>query len=283
MEAVADDTFDERSYGRNHLCEASLRLLAALGSESEFPGDPAGIEDLLGRVATGRPSEPMGFAVEIPGELPRYTGGHLVWLSPAGDGGLRLRYELGRLEAEAVTLQPDGRLGEFESIEGFGVPDAELTERAIADRQTVERLARDDAAREIEIEEELEEEQRRFRTEHLVGARAAPTQEGPGPVLSFVVLYETGVIVYYLVPRPPDDELETDDPWADPLGDAMLPEIELADGLGTPYEFVASDEQAADAPLLRASQSFVPAVPADVERLTVRIESRSVDVPLGRR
>lgn len=34
------------------------------------------------------------------------------------------------------------------------------------------------------------------------------------------MLYDTGVIVYYLVPRPLDEELETDDPWAEPLEEA---------------------------------------------------------------
>ena len=90
----------------------------------------------------------------------------------------------------------------------------------------MQRLQREDAAREIEIEGEVEEEQRRFLTEHLIGTPAAPPQDGPGPVVSFIGLYDTGVIVNYSVPRPPDEDLESNDPWAEPLWEAALPKIE---------------------------------------------------------
>ena len=284
MEAAQKDYFDDQTpYSRRHLCEASLRLLAALGSESRFPDDVAGIEALVGRVAKGRPGEVMDFAVEPAGELPRYTGKYLIWISPAAEGCLQLRHESGELRSEAVVLRPDGRLGEFEGIDGFGVPASALTEQARADSEAVERLAREREAQEVDYSRQIDEEQRRFRTEHLIGVCAAPPQDGTGPIVTFVVLYETGMIVNYLVPRPPDENLETDDPFAEPLSEAMLPRIVLSDGLGTAYEVVGMEERDADAPLLRASQSFAPAVPADAERLSVDFETGSVEIELGER
>lgn len=284
MQTGAEEIVDDWSpHRRQHLCEASLRLLAALGPEPQFPGDLAGIEALTRRVATGRPGEVMGFAVEPSGQLPRYTGDFLVWISPAADGCIRLRYECGYLESEAVVLRPDGRLDEFRTIAGFGVPDSELTEQACADREAIKRLAQENDAEELELDGRIDEEQRRFRTEHLLAVRAAPPQDGGGPIVSFIVLYDTGVIVHYLVPRPADEELETTDPWAEPLTEAMLPRIELSDGLGTVYRAVGWNEQGADAPFLRASQSFIPAVPAETGRLSVGFEDRSVEIELGAR
>jgi hypothetical protein len=282
MEAAREDSFDDwPQHSRRHLCEASLRLLAALGSEPRFPDDLAGVEALVGRVATGRPGEAMDFAVEPAGELPRYTGEYMTWVSPADDGRLRLRHEFGTLRSEAVVLRPDGRLGEFEGIDGFGVPASALTEQARADSEAIERLTREREVEEVNYSKQIDDEQCRFRTEHLIGVRAAPPQEGTGPIVTFVVLYETGVIVNYLVPRPPDEDFETDDPFAEPLSEAMLPSIELSDGLGTAYEVVGIEERDADAPLLGASQSFAPAVPGGVARLSVGFETRNVEIELG--
>jgi hypothetical protein len=63
MEAGIEDLFDWSEHSRVQLCEASLRLLAALGGEARFPEDPAGVEALIGRVAEGRPGEAMDRAI----------------------------------------------------------------------------------------------------------------------------------------------------------------------------------------------------------------------------
>jgi hypothetical protein len=278
-----DEAFNESLYSRRHLCEASLRLLAALGSGSQFPEESDGVEALIGRAATGRPGEAMSFGVEQPGELPRYTGEYLVWVSAVADGCLRLRHECGGLRSEAVVLKPDGRLGKFESISGFGVPDSELTEQAHLDREALLGLAKAQAIEEKEVQREIDEDQRRFRTEHLLGVYPAPPQDSAGPVVTFVVRYETGVIVQYLIPRPPDEDLETEDPWAEPLQEAMFPGIQLSDGSGTTYKVVDWNSQETNAPLLRASQSFAPAVPEKAERLAIRLESHSVEIELAAR
>lgn len=280
MEGRESFFFDPSLLSRRHLCEAALRLLAALGSEERFPDDADDVEALLGRVAEGRPGEPMDFAVEPAGELPRYSGEFQVWVSPAGDGCLRLRHEEEGLRSEAVVLQPDGRLGEFESSEGFGVPESELTPQAIADREAVARRERESATAEAGHRHEIEKEQQRFRTEHLLGTAAAPPQDKDGPVVTYVALYDTGLIVNYLVPHPPEEELESDDPWAEPLTEAMLPRIELSDSAGTEYKVIDWDQMDPNAPMLRSSQSFVPAVPAGAERLRVAFEYRSVEIPL---
>lgn len=285
MEAGIESEFNWSEHSRSYLAEASLRLLAALGPEPDFPGDVAGIEELVEHVAEGRPGETMTFAVEPAGKLPRYSGKYVVWVSPAAEGCLRLRHEDGGrgLISEAVTLRPDGRLGEFETIEGFGVPEAELTDQARADRETVDRLTRKWQAEEIDTSRRIDEDQRRFRAEHLLGVVAGPSQDPAGPVVSFLALYDTGVIVYYLVPRPPDEDLETDDPWAEPLEAAMMPRIELSDGSGAAFEMADLQYLDANAPLLRASQSFVPAVSAAASSLVVRFASASVEIELGPR
>lgn len=83
----------------------ALRPLAALGA-AEFPQDRGGIEALIGQLAKGRPSEPKRFAYEGPEELPRYDGEWTTWLSPAGDGALRVRQEHPwELSSEAVVLR----------------------------------------------------------------------------------------------------------------------------------------------------------------------------------
>lgn len=162
------------SYARGHLLEAALRLLGAQQGDGGFPEDINGVQDLIDRVALGRPGEVMEFAVETPGELPRYTGKHLVWVAPAAGGELRLRAEAGHLRAWTVTLHSDGHLGEIVLQDGFGVPGEELSEQARADREEVERRQRQEEIQEKEITQEIGEEQRRFRTEHLLDVRVAP-------------------------------------------------------------------------------------------------------------
>ena len=81
------------SVDRRELLEMVLRPLGALGAAAEFPQDQRGIEALIGRLAEGRPSEPRHFAYEDGVALPRYDGEYTTWLSPAGDGALRVRRE----------------------------------------------------------------------------------------------------------------------------------------------------------------------------------------------
>lgn len=267
---------------RVHLCEASLRLLAALGSGSHFPDDLEGIETLLARVAKGRDGEMMDFEAAPPGGLPRYTGQHLIWVSPATDGCLRLRYESGELSCETAILTPDGRIERLESITGFGVPDSQLTGQAIADREAVKRRAQELASEEIEVSRQIDEERQRFRTEHLLGVRAAPPQDPDGLMVTFVVFYDTGVVVYCLLPRQPDAGREIGGPWAEPLPEEDLPRITLTDRLGTTFQAVGWRQEDAGGYFLRASQYFIPAVPDEASHLWVEADSRRVKVGVCR-
>jgi hypothetical protein len=275
--------FDWSNHSRSYLCEAALRLLAALYDEPRFPDDEAGIVSLLSRVAQGRPGEAIEFAMEPTEGLPRYAGRDLIWIQPAPEGSLRLRHEWGDLRSMAVVLSPAGRLGEFQSIVGFGVAESELTEQARADLKGVGRLAQERRQEETEVHQKIDEDQRRFQTEHLRAVRAAPPQKAGGPVVSFVALYDTGIIVYYLVPRPADVDSECEDPWAEPLVEAMDPWIELIDGLGTSFEEVDWNHMDPNAPLTRASRSFIPAVPAEATRIHVQFASGGVEIDLGPR
>lgn len=261
----------------------ALRPLGALGAAAEFPQDRAGIEALIGRLAEGRPSEPKRFAYEAPDELPRHDGKWTTWLSPAGDGSLRVRQEHPRdLTSEAVVLRPDGRTGELESIDGFGVPDLDLTGQALADREAHERRRREVAEREPEHERWLEAQQTRFLTGNLIRTLAAPPGQDPdGPVVAYVALYETGVMVNYLVPRPSQEQLEPDDPFAEPLREATFPKLEIADGLGTDFKAVEIASVDANGSPLRARVSFAPAVPAAARSLRIGFEGTAVEIELG--
>jgi hypothetical protein len=274
---------DPTSIHRRELLEMALRPLGALGIVPEFPQDQAGIEALIGRLAEGRPSEPKRFAYEDPEELPRYDGEWTTWLSPAGNGALRVRQEHPwELGSEAVVLRPDGQIGEFESIDGFGVPDSELTDQASADREAHERRQHEAAEKEPEHKRRLEEQQARFRTGNLIRAVAAPPGQDPtGPVVAYVALYETGVMVNYLVPRPSERELEPDDPFAEPLTEAMFPSLEIEDGLGTDFKAVEIDYVDPNSSPLRARVSFAPAVPAAARRLRIGFETTTVEIELG--
>jgi hypothetical protein len=276
-------TFD--SVDRRELLEMALRPLGALGTATGFPQDRAGIEALIGRLAEGRPSERRHFAYEDGEALPRYDGEYTTWLSPAGDGCLRVRREHPwELSSVAVVLRPDGRVGEFEPIEGFGVPDSELTEQARADRHAFEGREREREESEAEGEEQHEAEQVRFATGSLIRAVAAPTgQDRAGPVVSYVTLYETGVMVNYLVPRPVEEVLhpaDPDDPFAEPEMAAMFPEMRIEDDLGT--EFRVADIHTTDmnSSPLRAGVSYTPAVPASARRLRVVFDPVSVEIDL---
>jgi hypothetical protein len=279
MRAVSDQL------DRRELLEMALRPLGALGIAAEFPQDRADIEALIARLAEGRPSEPSHFAYEDGRELPRYDGKSTTWLSPAGDGALRVRREHPwKLTSVAVVLRPDGRVGQFEEIDGFGVPDSELTEVALADREAFESRVQEQEETAPDQEQWLEEQQTRFSTEHLIRAVAAPSGQHPdGPVVAYLSLYETGVQVNYLMPRPPDEILDPegpDDPFAEPRMEAMFPKLEIDDGLGTEFKVVDLDYVDSNSSPLRARLSFAPAVPASAPALRVVFDSVTVEVDL---
>jgi hypothetical protein len=265
------------------LLELAVRPLGALGTAAEFPQDRAGIEALIERLPEGRPSEPERFAYEDGVELPRYDGERTTWLAPAGGGALRVRREIWwALASVTVVLHPDGRVGDFEEIEGFGVPEAELTEVARADREALERHRREGEEDAEGYEERFEERQDRFRTENLIRSVAAPPGQHPaGPVVSYLVLYETGVQVNYLVPGPTAEAVNDDDPFADPHMAAMFPGMKIDDGLGTEYEVVDLDSVDANGALMRARLSFAPAIPAAASAVRIVFDSVTVHVDLG--
>jgi hypothetical protein len=268
---------------RRELLELAVRPLGALGAEAEFPQDQAGIEALIERLPTGRPSEPERFAYEDGVELPRYDGERTTWLAPAGEGALRVRREIWwELTSVTVVLHPDGRVGDFEEIDGFGVPESELTEVARADRDALERRRREQEESVPEHEEWIDEQQNRFRTENLIRSVAAPPGQHPaGPVVTYLALYTTGVQVNYLVPGPTAEAMNDDDPFADPHMDAMFPGMEIDDGLGTEYKVVDIDSVDASGSPMRARLSFAPAIPAAATAVRIAFDSVTVQIDLG--
>jgi hypothetical protein len=169
--------------------------------------------------------------------LPTYIGGG-TWVAPAGKGRLRLRllaHNGDRLASQVWVLGPDGSLSDPDMIEGYGVPDAELPERARTELEELERRRREALMSMPEPERRDEEVRNRYRVDHLVGVVAGlAEQDRGGLVVSHVVLYDTGLIVNYLMPRPDEEDLDSDDPWA--LTKAAERQLELDDELGTEFK-----------------------------------------------
>jgi hypothetical protein len=282
MEAVAN------SLHRRELLEMALRPLGALGTAAEFPQDRSGIEKLIEDLPPGRPSEPQRFVFQAANEVPRYDDEHTIWLVPAGAGALRVRRQLSwELGFVAVVVRPDGRVGEFEETEGFGVPDSELTDQARADREAFNRRRRESEEEQPVVEERIEKGHTRFRTGNLIRTVAAPPGQHPnGPVVAYLALYETGLMVDYLVPRPPRDAMrpeDPDDPFAEPATEAIFPAIEIDDGIGTGYKVVDIDAVDMNSSPMRGQLSYTPAVPSSAETIRVSFESVTVVIDLEAR
>jgi hypothetical protein len=104
-------------------------------------------------------------------------------------------------------------------------------------------------------------------------------QDQTGLVVSHVVLYDTGLIVNYLMPRPDEKDLDPDDPWA--LTKATQRQLELDDGLGTEFESSAGSVDPNGQGPLRCRREFTPAVPVEASRLLVKLDETSVEIDLG--
>jgi hypothetical protein len=132
-----------------------------------------------------------------------------------------------------------------------------------------------------EIERRNEERRNRFRVDHLLGVVAGPTgQDQTGLVVSHVVLYDTGVIVNYLLPRPHAKHLDPDDPWA-VTNVAEERDLELDDELGTDFNTSAGSIDPGGEGLLRCRREFTPAVPVEASRLLVKLGKQNVEIKLG--
>jgi hypothetical protein len=91
------------------------------------------------------------------------------------------------------------------------------------------------------------------------------------------------VQVNYLVPRPPDEILDPDDPddpFAEPHMEVMFPGLEIDDGLGTEFKVVDLDHVDSNSSPLRARLSFAPAVPESAIALRIVFDSVTVVVDL---
>ncbi len=262
---------------------AAAGLLAALGGRDEFPQDRTEIDALIAGIPKGPDGGEVWATYEAPDDLPTYIGGHGTWVAPAGEGRLRLRmvaHDVDELASQVWTLGPDGSLSDPDTIEGYGVPDAELPERARAELEELERRRREAVARVPELGRRNEERRNRYRVDHLVAVVAGPADQDPtGPVVSHVVLYDTGLIVNYLLPRPDEEDLDPDDPWA--LDEAVKHTLDLDDGFGTEFESSAGSVDPNGEGPLRCRREFTPAVPVGASRLLVKLDETSVEIKLG--
>lgn len=262
---------------------AAAGLLAALGERDEFPQDRAGVDALIASIAKGPDGEEVWAKYEAPDDLPTYIGGRGTWVAPAGEGRLRLRvvaHDVDGLASHVWTLGPDGSLSDPDTIEGYGVPDADLPERARAELEELERRRREAVAQMPDFERRNEERHNRYRVDHLVAVVAGPAdQDQTGPLVSHVVLYDTGLIVNYLLPRPDEKDLDPDDPWA--LDKAAEHTLELDDGLGTEFASSAGSVDPNGEGPLRCRREFTPAVPVAATRLLVKLDETTIEIKLG--
>jgi hypothetical protein len=262
------------------LLAGSVGLLAALGDADEFPQDRAGIEALIERL----PKRPDGTvptaAYEEPGALPTYRGAYFFWVAPAGEGRLRLRERTDGegLASEVYVLGPDGSLSDPETIEGYGVPDDELTEAARRELAEIQRHREELLAGEPDRQRQEEARRVRFRVEHLREVIAGPPGQDPaGPTVAYVVLYDDGVIVDFVLPGSPAAEPEPADPHA-PEPD-VPGEMGLADGRGTEFKRLNGTVHH-DASVPRGWRAYSPAPAPEAASLRVTIDSTVVEVGL---
>jgi hypothetical protein len=250
---------------------AALRLVASAPSADRFPDDQNDLVKLIAS-ASGE-DDGVGFRMQLEdgSELPRYQGfGHL-WVAPA-NGALRLRAELGPLQALTAYVWPDGRLSEQTVEEGFPVSEAELTQQARDDIEAVERDQRERA------ELDAEYERTRFRGENLLRTLEPPWQDPAQLVITAVQLYGDGLIVSYVLPRPDDVAPAPDDD--DELFEAALPALEVRDDAGTVYRQADVDVDDLTGPVLRASQTFQPEIRETARCLIVKSPAGSVEIAL---
>jgi hypothetical protein len=282
-------TFSRSGTGTEILLADAGRLLGALGDGDAFPQDQAGLEALFDGVAEEPGDSDTGFVFEPPDEPPSYSNAFDTWVRPAGEGRVRLRSARADLTSLIVTLGPDGRFGEVETLNGFGVPAQELTGRAREEHEAYERrVARskeiDWEARRAEGERRDAERRDRWRLHHLLRTIAGPDDQDPaGPVLGHVDLYDTGVVVCFLLPRPDEAEFDPEDRQA--LNRAVEDELEfeLADGRGTAFRLEVGHLDRNGQGPLRVRRQLTPAVAPDAERLRVTIGAATVELELGSR
>jgi hypothetical protein len=269
-------------YAGDRLLAGSVGLLAALGEAREFPQDRAGIETLIGRLPE-RDGTKVSVAYEEPGGLPTYRGANALWVAPAGQGRLRLRQRTfgPELGSEVFVLGPDGSLSDPETIEGYGVPDEALTEAARGELADFEERKRTLRAREPEERRREKERRTRFRVEHLREVIAGPPDQDPaGPVVTYVAVYDDGLLVDFLMPWPPEEDPEPTEPYD---FDREVPrEVRVDDGQGTEFKF-GSGSVDRNAPILRGRRQYARAPAPEASRLRVTVDSTVVEIELAGR
>jgi hypothetical protein len=270
-------------YAGDHLLAGSVGLLAALGDAGEFPQDRAGIEALIERLPEKRDGTKVAADYEEPGGLPTYRGLSALWVATAGEGRLRLRRRTSgpELGSEVFVLGPDGSLSDPLMIDGYGVPDEELTDAARAELAAFEERRRLVRAREPEERRREEERRARFQVEHLRDVIAGPRDQDPGgPVVTYVALYDDGLLVDFLMPRPVEEEHEPAD-----LGDfgrEVPREVRVEDGHGTEFKFESGSVDR-NAPVLRGRRQYRRAPAPQASRLGITIDSTVVEIELAGR
>ena len=113
-------------------------------------------------------------------------------------------------------------------------------------------------------EDEDEDEDEALRRAELRGVLLGPAEEVAGMRVVDLELYDDGVVVRWTA-------LEDDEPALD-----------LADDIGTSYEFMGGDWGSGSGSRVRGEAEFTPAVPKRASRLRLNLDGRSFELELER-
>jgi hypothetical protein len=113
-------------------------------------------------------------------------------------------------------------------------------------------------------EDEDEDEDEPLRRRELRGVLLGPAEEVAGMRVVDLELYDDGVVVRWTA-------LENNEPALD-----------LADDIGTSYEFTGGEWGSGSGSRVRGESEFTPAAPKRASRLRLNLEGRSFELELGR-
>lgn len=280
------------------LHRVALALLAEVRGRDSFPREPDAISTLLDRVRSRLP----GFELSVGESEEGWRG------EPDLPARPRVRVKPDRRGCVSISSQVDGSSWEEANI----YADGELAEAGSAATLTFyDEPPPGHRGLGDELEADLAEIARRSRErgpapvsgpviegDQFLRAVVARPQPGAKVQLRSVELYADGLIVSFLIPRDFDwENREVTLPFelyasagmenrideriesALSEGRAPRPRISVEDDLGTDYRHVESGGGGAP-PVMRGTDTFVPAVPADARLLRITTYAGTVQLPL---
>ncbi|MGH2974372.1 MAG: hypothetical protein ACRDLL_05820 [Solirubrobacterales bacterium] len=272
---------------RDQLRECAMLLVGAMSSDGVFPADLDGITSLIRR-AVGNRQDHAGmprYIAERSDESACVPDHEIIGISAAGGGALALRAVQKRGSiSTSVVLHPTGRLDTFNDLSASDLSQTETVTDVKAHSETEQRN-RDLFDNQLEAHPILGgSDIERFDATHLRSVQMAPYQDPSGLVITWIALYDVGVLINYLTPRPMRIAKAGRDQDRQPesrVGGSAPPVFEVRDDAHTTYSLVAYCEPDHTLQLVRGYLAFSPGVPRAASHLIVNDASRRVLIPLA--